>query len=192
MRAGLYGATRYVAANRADDFCPLQGQPGVTHFGGRLQHSRLLFQLRTQHDCLVGVVLLNRHVQFGLGAGNRVAGVLQLFAANQVGGPQRNTAVKVGLRLGKRGFFNLNAGLQLLAVDHLLARLTHAGGQLGLRFFKRLLGIGLVEGDQRIAFLHVVGVVGPDFRHAAGHLRHNLHLIPCHIRVIGLFEVTQY
>jgi hypothetical protein len=96
--------------------------------------------------------------------------VLQLFAADQVRGAQRDTAVQVSLRLGEGGLFDVNIRLQLLAVDHLLTGLTHAGGQLRLGFLKRLLGIGLIEGDQRIAFLHVVRVVSPDFGHAARHL----------------------
>ena len=145
----------------------LQGQPGVTHFGGRLQHRRLLFQFGAQHDRLVGVVLLDCHVEFGLRAGDGIAGVLQLFAADQVRGAQRDAAIQVSLRLGEGGLFDVNIRLQLLAVDHLLTGLTHAGGQLRFGFLKRLLGIGLIEGDQRIAFLHVVRVVSPDFGHAA-------------------------
>ncbi|MGU0044428.1 hypothetical protein ACVXHA_27845 [Escherichia coli] len=49
-----------------------------------------------------------------------------------------------------------------------------------------------VESDQNIAFFYKIGVIGPDFRHAARHLRHNLNLIPCHVCVIGFFEMTQY
>jgi hypothetical protein len=54
-----------------------------------------VFQAGAQHDRLVGVVLLNGHIQFGLRAGDGIAGVLQLFAANQVGGAQRDAAVQV-------------------------------------------------------------------------------------------------
>ncbi|AMX08580.1 hypothetical protein A0R60_4366 [Enterobacter asburiae] len=40
--------------------------------------------------------------------------------------------------------------------------------------------------------MHKVGIVSPDFRHAARHLRHNLYLVPCHVRVVSLFSMTQY
>jgi hypothetical protein len=83
--------------------------------------------------------------QLGLRAGDGVAGVLQLFAANEVRGAQRDAAVQVSLRLGEGGLFDVDIRLQLLAVDHLLTGLTHAGGQLRLGFLKRLLGIGLIE-----------------------------------------------
>ena len=136
--------------------------------------------------------MLNGDIQFGLGAGDGIASVLQLFAANQVGGAQRDTTIEIGLCLRERRFLDVDIRLQLFAVDHLLTRLANAGGQLGFRFFKCLLGIGLVQGDQRVALLHEIGVVGPDFRHAAGHLRHDLHLVPCHVSVIGLFIMTQY
>ena len=118
--------------------------------------------------------------------------MLQLFAADEVRRAQRDTAVQVSLRLGEGGLFDVNIRLQLLAVDHLLTGLTHAGGQLRLGFLKRLLGIGLIEGDQRIAFLHVVRVVSPDFGHAARDLGHDLYLVPCHVGIVGLFVVTQY
>ena len=118
--------------------------------------------------------------------------MLQLFAADEVRGAQRDAAVQVSLRLGEGGLFDVNIRLQLLAVDHLLTGLTHAGGQLRFGFLKRLLGIGLIESDQRIAFLHIVRVVCPDFGHAARDLGHNLYLVPCHVGIVGLFVVTQY
>ena len=118
--------------------------------------------------------------------------MLQLFTANQVGGAERNAAVQVALRLRQRRFLHVDVGLQLFAVDHQLAGLTDAGGQRGLCFFKRLLGVGWIESHQHIAFLHKVGIVSPDFRHAARHLRHNLYLVPCHVRVVSLFSMTQY
>ncbi|MDT9671268.1 DUF3418 domain-containing protein, partial [Klebsiella pneumoniae] len=57
-----------VAANRADDLRTLQGQPGVTHFSGRLEHRRLLFQPGAQHDRLtvhIPLPLLNQIEEAG-------------------------------------------------------------------------------------------------------------------------------
>ena len=93
--------------------------------------------------------------------------MLQLFTANQVGGAERNTTLEVALRLGQGRFLHVDIGLKLFAVDHQLAGLANAGGQRRLCFFKSLLGVGRVERDQHIPFFHKVGVVSPDFRHAA-------------------------
>lgn len=104
LRPWLYGTTGNVAGHRADDFGTLQGKPCVTHFGRRLFHRWLVFQRGTQHHRLISVVLLDRHVQLRLCAGHRVAGVLQLFTANQVGGAERNTTIEVALRLSQAVF----------------------------------------------------------------------------------------
>ena len=117
--------------------------------------------------------------------------MLQFFAANQVGAAQRNTTIKVGLRLRQRGFADLDVSLQLLVVDHQLAHLTYAGGQRGLCFFESLLGIGLVQSHQNVALLDVVGVIGPDFGDATGYLRHDLNLVTGHVCIIGFLEMTQ-
>ncbi len=86
---------------------------------------------------LVGVKLLHRHIQFGLRAGNRITGMLQFLAANQVGAAQRYATVKVALR-PRASSFQLNARLQLLAVDNGLAGLTDAAGRCQSALFQTL------------------------------------------------------
>ncbi len=102
LGAGLHGTTGNVAANRADDLRTLQRKPSVTDIRRRLQNRRLLLRAGIQHDSPVGVELLNGDIQLGLGAGDGITSVLQLFAANQVGGAQRDTTVEVGLCLKAR------------------------------------------------------------------------------------------
>ena len=130
-------------------------------------YSRLIFQLATQNHCLVRIILLDSDIKLSLSAGDGIAGMLQFFAANQVGVTQWDTAVKVALCLGQRGSLHFNACLQLLAVDHQLVCLAHAGRQRSFGFFKCLFGICLIESDQYIALFYKVSVISPDFRHAA-------------------------
>ncbi len=127
----------------------------------------LIFQFTVEYHCLVGIVLLNGDIQLCLRAGDGIAGVLQLFTANKIGVTQRHTTVKVALRLRQGGFLHVDIRLQLLAVNHQLVRLAHAGGQRRFGFFKRLFGVSLIERDQNIALFYKVGVISPDFRHAA-------------------------
>ena len=54
-----------------------------------------------------------------------------------------------------------------------------------------LLRVSGIQRDQHVTLFHKVGVVDPDFRHAAGHLRHDLNLVPCHVGIISLFMMTQ-
>ncbi len=78
------------------------------------EHRRLL--LGAQHDRTVGVVLLDCHVEFGLCAGDGIAGVLQLFAANEVRGAQRDAAVQVSLRGRGRFLTSIFACSRLLLI----------------------------------------------------------------------------
>ena len=136
--------------------------------------------------------MLNGNVQLRFGGGHGVAGVLQLFTTNQISGPQGLPAFQVSLRLGQGGLLQGDAGFILLTVDHQLMRLTHAGSEGRLRFFKRLLGIGLIQGDQHIAFSDVVGVFKPDFIDAAGDLGHHLHLVTGNVGIIRFLKMAQY
>ena len=118
--------------------------------------------------------------------------MLQILTAYQVGGTQRLTAFQIGLGLLKRGLLQRNGRLILLTVDDQLVGLAHGGGQRGLRFFKRLLGIGAIQRDQHVAFFDVVSVIKPDFINASRYLRHHLSLVSGYVSVIGFLIVTQH
>ena len=107
----LYGATGYITGHCADNSGTFQRQPGIAHFGGSLLHSGLIFQLATQNHRLVSIILLDRDIKLGLSAGDGITSVLQLFAANQVGIAQRNSAIKVALCLRQCGFLHFNTCL---------------------------------------------------------------------------------
>lgn len=181
-----------VVVNWVDDLCMLQGQSGVMYFSGCLEYCWLLFQSGVQYDCLVGVVLLDCYVEFGLCVGDGIVGVLQFFVVNEVCGVQWDVVVQVSLCLGEGGFFDVDICLQLFVVDYLLVGLMDVGGQLGFSFFKCLLGIGLIESDQWIVFLYVVCVVSLDFGYVVCDLSYNLYLIFCYVGIVGFFVVMQY
>ncbi len=65
----------------------------------------------------------------GLRAGRRHRGRVAALHGNKIGITQRHTTVKVALRLREGRFLHVDIRLQLLAVNHQLVRLAHAGGQ---------------------------------------------------------------
>ena len=152
---------------------------------------RLLFQRGVQYHRLIGVVLLHRHFQRGLGAVDRIASVLQLFAADGVNAAQHHAALQIVLGLAQIGLAQGDVGLILLAVDDQLVGLTHAVGRAGLGAFKRLLGIGRIERQQHVALLDVVGVVEIDAVHAAGH-RAMICTVAGDVGVVGFLVMTQH
>ncbi len=81
------------------------------------------------------------------------------------------------LALAPWRLLHVDIRLQLLAVNHQLVRLAHAGGQRRFGFSNALFGVSLIE-RASTSPLYKVGVISPDFRHAARHLRHDLNSFP--------------
>jgi hypothetical protein len=135
----------------------------------------------------------------GLGGGELRRDVVELLAADGAALHQRRAPGDVVLRaqhLAARarriGLARRDLRLQGAVVDEQRPHLAHRLGQLRLGLLEPDLRVGAVERDERLAGLHVVGVVGMDCDHGAGDLRRHLDDVALHVGVVGALVVVQH
>ncbi|MNV22702.1 hypothetical protein D3C71_1136890 [compost metagenome] len=128
------------------------------------------------------------HSRFG--GSQFVACVGQFFVGDGAGGGQVLASCEVVAGALERDLTCAQFGLRTFNAAIQTAHLTHGAGQIGLRLLHHHFGIGRVQLHQQLALLDLHAVIGGDGDHGAGDQRGDLHLVACHIGVIGFFGPT--
>jgi len=111
--------------------------------------------------------------------------VLQLFARHRAGRLDAAAPGEVLLGLAQIGAPQRHVGLRLGAGRAQVRTERTVFASCASAWASTVLRVGLVELDQRIAALHVVGVIGADREHRASDLRRDLHEIAADVGVVG-------
>ena len=198
--AELHAAPGHVAVDRRRQVDAPQPQIGLAHPRRGALHVRMLLDAGAFGQRAVRRQLVARRRHRRLRRGERALrrrqlglGMAELLAADGAGGDQRPAPRQVVLRprhvaLQPRrvGLPQRHLRLQRGVGGEGGAHLAHRLRELRLGLVERHLRIGRVEPDQRLAGLHVIGVVGLDREHRAADLRRDLHQVALHIGVVGL------
>ena len=156
---------------------------GALHVGMRLERSAV-----DQRALRLGLAL--RRVERRARGGDAIDRVLQLLARDRARGLDRAAAGEILLGLGELRPPHRNAGVEAGAGGLEVAHAAHRLGELRFGLIERHLGIGLVELDQHLAGLDVIGVVRADGEHGSRDLRRHLHEVAADVRVVRRLVVA--
>ncbi len=190
--AELHRALRDVAGHGRRQLRARDVEIRVVHLRRRREHVGMVRDRRAIDARLIGRELLLRRDQRRLGARERVARMLQLFAGDRTGAREA-LAARRGPRVARAtsALRMLDRRPELRGRREQSAHLAHRLGELRVGLLERDSRIGRIELHQRLPRVDELRVVGGDADHGARDLRRDLHDVAAHVRIVGGLRVAQ-